>query len=380
MSIENNKTRLLVIDDSSTVRITARKFFGMEFDILLAIDGADGLNTLEADDTIDIVFTDLVMPVMDGFEFLKQLRSHKKAHIRNLPVVVMTGAENPDIAKEKALSLGATDFITKPFENVADIRILAQSYVKIHNEKNREHKITTDALTGMLNQWGFNSQLDKEIAFTSRHRYNISLMTIEIDRYKELFISMGRSSTEILIKRIAEVITNNVRKEDSIARTGLARFTISVPLLQQQSTLEMANKICLIVETIKAKLNGKPLKLTVSIGICTMTGDDEVTSDTLNDISIGALKKAHNLGISQIYSLNANEYYETHARSKKRSLSIDALIDNINNGKENEVAKDIDEAIEQLQPLIAFLSNAQKQRLISLLYNVQKQPLLTAQI
>ena len=73
MSIENNKTRLLVIDDSSTVRITARKFFGMEFDILLAIDGADGLNTLEADDTIDIVFTDLVMPVMDGFEFLKQL-------------------------------------------------------------------------------------------------------------------------------------------------------------------------------------------------------------------------------------------------------------------------------------------------------------------
>jgi two-component system cell cycle response regulator len=380
MSIKNNRTRLLVIDDSSTVRITARKFFGTEFDILLATDGADGLNTLEADDTIDIVFTDLVMPVMDGFEFLKRLRSHKKAYIRNLPVVVMTGAENPDIAKEKALSFGATDFITKPFENVADIRILAKSYVKIHNEKNREHTITIDALTGMLNQSGFNSQLDKEIAFTSRHRYNISLMTIEIDRYKELFISMGRSSTEILIKRIAEVITNNVRKEDSIARTGLAQFTLSVPLLQQQSTLEMANKICLIVETIKAKLNGKTLKLTVSIGICTMNGDDEVTSDTLNDISVSALKKAHNLGVSQIYSLSANEYHETHASSKKRSLSLDALIDNINNGKENEIAKDIDEAIEQLQPLIAFLSNAQKQRLISLLYNVQKQPLLTAQI
>jgi hypothetical protein len=42
MWIENNKTRLLVIDDSSTVRIAARKFFGIEFDISLAIDGADG--------------------------------------------------------------------------------------------------------------------------------------------------------------------------------------------------------------------------------------------------------------------------------------------------------------------------------------------------
>jgi diguanylate cyclase (GGDEF)-like protein len=379
MSIKNNKTRLLVIDDSSTVRITARKFFGIEFDILLATDGADGLNTLEADDTIDIIFTDLVMPVMDGFEFLKQLRSHKKAHIRNLPVVVMTGAENPDTAKEKALSLGATDFITKPFQNVADIRILAQSYVKIHNDKNREHKVTNDPLTGMLNHAGFHTQLDKEIAFTSRHRYNISLMTIEIDRYKELFISMGRTSTETLIKRIAEILSSNVRKEDSIARTGLAQFSISVPLLQQQSTLEMANKICLTVETIKAKLNSKPLKLTVSIGICTMTSDDEVIPEVLIDISKNALQKAHNLGNSQIYSLSTKEYYKTHTAHKKRDLSIDAIIDSINNGNENEIAKDIDEALEQLQPLVSLLSNAQKQRLISLLYNSQKKPLLSAQ-
>ena len=378
MSIKNNKTRLLVIDDSSTVRITARKFFGLEFDILLATDGADGLDTLEGDESIDIVFTDLVMPVMDGFEFLKQLRSHKKAHIRNLPVVVMTGAENPDIAKEKALSLGATDFITKPFENVADIRVLAQSYVRIHNDKNREHKVTIDALTGKLNQVGFHTQLDKEIAFTSRYRYDISLMTIEIDRYKELFISMGRSSTEKLIKRIGEVLTNNVRKEDTIARTGLARFAISVPLLQQQSTLEMANKICLTVETIKAKLNGKPLKLTVSIGICTLTADDQVTPELLNNISSSALKKAHNLGNSQIYSLSANEYHKTHTPTNKRSLSLDAIIDTINNGKESEVAQEIDEAIEQLQPLISLLSHEQKQRFISLLSQAQKQRMLTA--
>ncbi len=378
MSIKNNKTRLLVIDDSSTVRITARKFFGVEFDILLATDGADGLDTLEGDESIDIVFTDLVMPVMDGFEFLKQLRSHKKAHIRNLPVVVMTGAENPDIAKEKALSLGATDFITKPFENVADIRVLAQSYVRIHNDKNREHKVTIDALTGKLNRVGFHTQLDKEIAFTSRYRHDISLMTIEIDRYKELFISMGRSSTEKLIKRIGEVLSNNVRKEDTIARTGLARFAISVPLLHQQSTLEMANKICLTVETIRAKLNGEPLKLTVSVGICTLTADDQVTPELLNNISSSALKKAHNLGNSQIYSLSANEYHNTHTPTNKRSLSLDAIIDTINNGKENEVAQEIDEAIEQLQPLISLLSHEQKQRFISLLSQAQKQRMLTA--
>jgi diguanylate cyclase (GGDEF)-like protein len=231
----------------------------------------------------------------------------------------------------------------------------------------------------MFNQTGFRTQLDKEIAFTSRHRYNISLMTIEIDRYKELFISMGRNSTEILIKRIADVLTSNVRKEDSIARTGLAQFSISVPLLQQQSTLEMANKICLTVETIKAKLNGKPLKLTVSIGISTMTSDDEVTPEILHDISNSALKKAHNLGISQIYSLSAKEYHKTHTAKQKRSLSIDAIIDNINNGKENEIAKELDEAIEQLQPLVFLLSNAQKQRLISLLYKAQNQSMLAAQ-
>ncbi len=366
MPTEDNKTRLLVIDDSSTVRITARKFFGIEFDIILAVDGADGLETLEGDDSIDIVFTDLVMPVMDGFELLKQMRSHKKSHIRNLPVVVMTGAENPDIAKEKALSLGATDFITKPFANVADIRVLAQSYVKIHNDKNREKKVTIDALTGTLNQAGLHDQLEKEIAFTSRNRYNMSLMTIEIDRYKELFISMGRSSTEKLIKRISDVISNNVRKEDTVARTELARFAISVPLLQQQSTLEMANKICRTVETIKAKLNGKPLKLTVSIGICTLTSANEVTPNLLHSIANGALKKANDLGSSQMYALKANEYYESHGEAKKeRSLSLDAIIDNINNGQEDEIAQELDEVIDQLQPLLSLLSNEQKQRILA---------------
>ncbi len=366
MSVRNSdKIRVLVIDDSSTVRIAASRIFGSEFDVLLAVDGEDGLNVIENDTKIQVVFTDLVMPEMDGFEFLKNLRNHTNDHISHLPVIVMTGAENPEIAKQKALSLGATDFITKPFNNVTDIRARAHSYAQFTAAKNNLRAQTTiDGLTGTLNQRGFYKQLEKEISFTSRHQYNMSMMTIELDSYKDLFISMGRSSTEKLIKRIAEILTNSLRKEDTIARTGLARFSISMPLVNKESALEMANKICETIEVVKAKLNGKRLKLTVSIGICCLKPDDEVKPDTLFEMADVALQKAASLGPSQLYLITANEFRKQYQKNG-HALSIDTLLEHVNSGEELIIAEQLDEALEHLAPLLALLSNEQKQRVMS---------------
>src|SRR5690606_9734625 len=92
------KIKVLVVDDSKVVRIAASKMFGEHFNVILAIDGADGWNIIENDPEIQVVFTDLVMPEMDGFELLKTIRSSDKDTISNLPVIVATGADNPEIA------------------------------------------------------------------------------------------------------------------------------------------------------------------------------------------------------------------------------------------------------------------------------------------
>lgn len=362
----NNKQRIrvLIVDDSSTIRIAATKVFGENFDVLLAVDGEDGLDVVENDTRIHIVFTDLVMPEMDGFELLKKIRTHKDSRINSLPVIVMTGAENPELAKQKALSLGATDFITKPF-NATDIQARALSYAQLSSTTKRlREKTTIDELTGLLNPKGFYHQLDKELAFATRHQYEISTMTVEIDNYKDLFISMGRNGTERLIKRVGSILANTLRKEDTIARVGLARFYISMPLVSTEDAMEMANKVCQNIEALKATLKGKRLKLTVSAGISHARPDKNSQPKQLINASHGALSRATKLGQSQIYLMTVEEY----ASDKKlngKAVSIDALLEHVNKGETHLVADKLGDAIDHLAPLIALLSHEQKQKILT---------------
>jgi diguanylate cyclase (GGDEF)-like protein len=365
MPLKNNqRIRVLVVDDSSTVRIAATKVFGEGFDVLIAIDGQDGLDVVENDPLIQVIFTDLMMPEMDGFELLKRLKTHKDKSVRNLPIIVMTGAENPEIAKQKALGLGATDFITKPF-NATDIRARALSYAKLSSTtKELREKATIDDLTGLLNAKGFYNQLDKEIAFTTRHHYEISAMNVEIDNYKDLFISMGRQGTEKLIKHVGAIVVKSLRKEDTIARVGLACFCISMPLVSKKNAMEMANKVCQNIENLKVILQGKRLKLTVSAGISYFEPENGSHPKQLINAAQHALEHANTLGQSQIYLLTVEDHTAKKI-SNSKSVSIDELIDQISRGDDHLVAAKLNDAIDQLAPLIALLSHEQKQRILT---------------
>jgi len=365
MLLKNKRRiRVLVVDDSSTIRIAATKVFGEGFDVLIAIDGEDGLEVVENDPHVQVIFTDLVMPEMDGFELLKRLRTHKDKRISNLPIIVMTGAENPEIAKQKALNLGATDFITKPF-NATDIRARALSYAKLSSAtKELREKTTIDDLTGLLNAKGFHHQLDKEIAFATRHSYEISAIRVEIDNYKDLFISMGRRGTEQLIKRVSEIIAKGLRKEDTIARVGLAKFCVSMPLVSKNHAMEMANKICQNIETLKATLHGKRLTLTVSAGISYFEPEKGSHPKQLINAAQDALERAMALGKSQIYLLTVNDHTKD-SKSDSKPVSIDELINQINKGDGHLVATKLNNAIDQLAPLMALLSHEQKQKILT---------------
>ncbi|MEO0444262.1 MAG: diguanylate cyclase [Pseudomonadota bacterium] len=363
-SRNNQKIRVLIIDDSSTVRIAASRIMGDEFDVLLAVDGEDGLDVIESDPNIQVVFTDLVMPEMDGFELLEAIRTHHREYISGLPVIIMTGAENPEIAKQKAFSMGATDFVTKPFV-ATDIRARAQSYAKLNDTtKTLRQQTTIDSLTGLLNIQGFQKQLDKEIAFIQRHQYVISAMAIEVDHYKDMFISMGRNSTEAIISRIAKTLNENLRKEDSLARTGLAKFCVSMPLVSKENALEMANKICTTIEQLKVTLGGKRLLITASAGLTQLQPEDEFNASRTMLLLDSALHKAKKIGKSQFYILSPDDYRHAQAL-RETKLSIDKLLEQLQKGEDTVIADQLDAAIDHLAPLLALLSNEQRQRMLT---------------
>ena len=107
--------RVLVIEDESSIRDNIIEMFELKgIEVYGSINGKEALLLLESI-TPDIILCDLMMPVMNGFEFISSLKSIPR--LAEIPVIFVS-ARAEISEKEKALEAGASDFITKPFSFV----------------------------------------------------------------------------------------------------------------------------------------------------------------------------------------------------------------------------------------------------------------------
>jgi two-component system chemotaxis response regulator CheY len=119
--------KILIIEDSPTMRqliaFALKRLQGVR--IVEAHDGVDGLKKLSSE-KFDLILTDINMPVMDGLKLVSLVRND--ANYRTTPIVVIT-TEGAKEDRERALSLGANDYITKPIQ-ANKILDLARSLLK----------------------------------------------------------------------------------------------------------------------------------------------------------------------------------------------------------------------------------------------------------
>ncbi len=116
---------ILIVDDSKTMRhllcFTAKRVPGAK--IIEATNGADALKKLSTE-KIDIMLTDINMPIMDGYELVSHVRKHQL--YKDIPIIMITtrGAHEDE---QKALTIGANAYLTKPVQ-AHDLIRLVQSY------------------------------------------------------------------------------------------------------------------------------------------------------------------------------------------------------------------------------------------------------------
>ncbi|MBP8976037.1 MAG: response regulator [Bacteroidetes bacterium] len=106
------KKCILVVDDSTTVRKFVSVSLSMQgFEVVTACDGMDALEKLP-ERKYDLIITDLNMPTMDGFEFIKNLKSNPD--YKDLPVIILTSLSD-ESNKEEGAKLGVNSYVVKPF-------------------------------------------------------------------------------------------------------------------------------------------------------------------------------------------------------------------------------------------------------------------------
>ncbi|HWP95145.1 MAG TPA: diguanylate cyclase [Gammaproteobacteria bacterium] len=381
---EVRKPRILIADDSKVIRVSAEKILGEDFDVMLAEDGQEAWEKIQADDSILVVFTDLGMPALDGYALLERVRTSGDERIRHMPVIVVTGNEG-DEARDKALQRGATDFISKPFNKV-DLIARARSHVEASRRARElkqqtqelEQYTTIDPLTRLGNRQFFLERLKQDRAFTLRHGQALSLLRIDIDDPQAFAGKAGKDAVLPRIKELGAIIRTCIRIEDGAARIGPSQFGVVLPTCDAEGARRLAARILKTLEAAgerHRRANGTAL--TVSIGVITPSDYPDIDLDELLTRLDEAVVEAHKRGGNRVleWTPDIAEAKTVPGIVQKGPLAtvtspgeapgIDEALRLIAAGESGKVLPHLPVLLQKVLPLLRIAHRRQKQTLMS---------------
>jgi len=230
---------VLCVDDDPGIRGLLQEIIvSLGHSSRTAIDGIDALEKLK-DGHFDIVITDINMPRMDGLELIKKIITD----FGDVDIIVITAYEMT-YKYTDIIALGASDFISKPF----DMNELEAKLNRVLRERKLRAELkrlsTRDGLTGLYNRRYFDENLEHEISRALRQSYSLHLLFIDLDGLKTYNDQYGHQQGDNLLRGLAEVIRENIRKDvDSAYRYGGDEFAVILPHANRQQALMVAQRL-----------------------------------------------------------------------------------------------------------------------------------------
>jgi diguanylate cyclase (GGDEF)-like protein len=282
------KANILVIDDEENIRELLRELLEDEnFSVSTASSGEEGIE-IAKERAFDVVITDLKMPGMSGIEVIRKFKEKNS----NTTVIVITGYPTIESAVE-AMKEGAYDYILKPF-NLDHIKLVVR---KAMERQNLLREAIVDPLTEVYNLRFFHETLSREISRAERYSIPLSLLMIDVDDFKKYNDSFGHQAGNTLLKELAKIFIDSVRKSDMVFRYGGEEFCILLPHTGK-GAVEVARRILYLVR--------KNLPVTVSIGISTFPEDAKSKEELIEKADI-ALYHAKKIGKNCVCLFSSGE-------------------------------------------------------------------------
>ncbi|WP_455207818.1 diguanylate cyclase [Kaarinaea lacus] len=355
------KPKLLIVDDSATIRATLSRAVGDEFDTLEATNGEEALLLLENDLDIDLVVTDLAMPKLDGYDLIKYMRAHESSRLINMPVIVVTGA-NETAAREKAFIAGANDFIAKTSDHVeflARVRAhvkLAQTIQELEQSRRYlKEQADTDPLTKLANRRSFFASASTSLAQMQRQSEHFSVIILDIDHFKRINDTYGHQAGDVVLQQLAMVLSTAIREGDSLARIGGEEFVVASPYTNRLAAIVLSERLRKAVEDSEFVYESNRIPVTISLGIASMNkGDDDV--DKLLAIADSRLYLAKQKGRNRICASDKAGKADRLVDTDMVCPKLDEAITMIKHGNTFRLQSHLYELGEQLLPILELVS------------------------
>ena len=214
-----SKKNILVVEDNAINRMMLCEILTPEYTVLEAENGQEALGVLqECKEEISLILLDIIMPVMDGHTFLSIIE--KNPSYASIPVIVATqsDSETDEIA---ALSSGATEFVTKPYNPQAILRRVA-SIIRLRETAAIINQFQFDRLTGLYSKEFFYQRVRETLEQTPDQEYDI--VCSDIENFKLVNDIFGTPAGDRLLCSVADMYTGLVGEEGICGRLHADQF------------------------------------------------------------------------------------------------------------------------------------------------------------
>ncbi|MEG2839374.1 MAG: EAL domain-containing protein [Lachnospiraceae bacterium] len=297
---ESESHTILIVDDVAMNRAILKKILQNQFVCLEAENGKEAIEILLSNSNqVDLILLDISMPVMDGKKFLKYKQNTME--LSGIPVIMITADDSPE-QQISTFSLGANDYIIKPFipavvtrrvSNVLESNHRFKQMVKEYNIMSAQ--IKTDLMTGLINRISMEDMVTKRLKETTE---TCAMVIIDIDNFKQINDAYGHDYGDKVICAVANQLNFNFTKEDIIARMGGDEFAVFIANIPDiESIEEMVYSFCISMEQVA--IEGSNIKISCSGGIA-ISSEEEHSFAILYQNSDKALYSAKCRGRNSI--------------------------------------------------------------------------------
>jgi two-component system cell cycle response regulator len=280
MASAKTQVQVLIVDDDVAVRSTMNEYLlyaGYHSD---SVSCAEEAIELLQKKSFHVVITDIILPAMGGLDLTKIIKKNQ-----DTDVIVMTGYSD-DYSYEEAINIGASDFVIKPvrleelllrLKRVLKERNLTKERIRMMEKLQK--LAVTDGLTKLYNSRSFYSQLETEVDRFNRYKHPLALLLLDLDHFKEYNDNYGHLEGDKVLVRFSQIIKSCLRTNDTAYRYGGEEFTVILPETGVEEAGTVAQRIRAALEVERfAPLDGKPVKITISIGVTEYQVKEELST------------------------------------------------------------------------------------------------------
>ncbi len=223
---------LVADDDPFNLRLLQELCEGAGYRVVTAADGGDVLDVV-ARERPDLILLDVAMPVLDGFEVLRILKSD--ADLVDIPVVLVTAAGDEE-SRSRGIELGAEDYVTKPYR-VFEIQQRVRNALRVCAAETAaaqaRERVRSAELVDPLTRAGTTQQLmvslDYEYTRAVRYGHSLTCMVVRLSNYVDIAEAAGQESGEGVLVQLVSGIRGCIRSIDHLFRSDLEEFVVLLP-------------------------------------------------------------------------------------------------------------------------------------------------------